>query len=64
MNPISRAMYSKLNEKIERMSNLVYLLIIKLTVPGVIIPGLLITIVNYFVYDLGDDSYFLPILVV
>lgn len=62
VNSVSHAMYSKLNEKIERISNMMYLFIIKLTVPCVIIPGLLITMTNHFIYDLGVDSYYLPIL--
>lgn len=32
----------------------------KLSAVGTIAPALLLTVVNYFVYDLGDDSYFLP----
>lgn len=56
-------MYIEVNKQIEYMSNVVYLFVAKLTVPGLIIPALLLTLANYFIYDLGDDSYYLPILV-
>lgn len=48
-----------LNEKIERISKLIYFLVVKLTTLGVLLPALFITLINYFIYDLKDDSYYL-----
>lgn len=53
-------MYLELNEKIERMSKFVYTIFVEASVAGLLIPTMLITLVNYFVYDLKDDSYALP----
>lgn len=50
----------ELNEKIERMSKLVYSIFVEASLVGLVIPPLLITLVNYFVYDLSEESYFLP----
>lgn len=52
--------YRKLNEKIEQISELTHFGMIKLGAPLAMFPALPITVLNYFVYDLGDDSYFLP----
>lgn len=54
-------LYEKLNVKIERMSNVTHFILFKLTFLGAVIPSILSTIVNYFVYDLGDKSFVLPI---
>lgn len=53
-------MYVQLIEKIERMSRLVDFFTVKFTSPGIVIPAFFVTLINFFVYDYGDDSYFLP----
>lgn len=58
-NPISKAKYSDLVNNIERMSRFFHFVLTKLTVAGVVLPDLLITLGNYFIYDLGDESYYL-----
>ena len=54
--------YDELSEKIEQISKLVDLIILKLTFLGTILSAVLLTIINYFVYNLGDESFILPIL--
>lgn len=49
-----------INERIERRSELIYSVLIKSSVAGAILPALLLTTVNYFIYGLGKESYFLP----
>lgn len=56
-------MYAELSEKIELITKFMYFAVVKLTPIGVMVPALIITIVNYSVYDLGNESFFLPILV-
>lgn len=56
----SRIMYNEMNEKIERISKLVYSIFVEASIAGLVVPPLLITLVNYFIYDLKEDSYFLP----
>lgn len=58
--PALKATITKVNESIEYMSKLLHFAILKVTIAGVEIPALLATIINYFVYDLEDDSYLLP----
>lgn len=41
------------------MSRFFHLILTKLTVAAVVAPDVLITLGNYFIYDLGDESYFL-----
>lgn len=56
--------YNDLNEKIERVSKIIHFLTAKLSWAGVVLPSLPITAVNYFIYDLEEESYYLPFPVV
>lgn len=51
--------YAELNAKIERVSKFLYILLIRITPAGIMFPNLLITIGNYFILNLGDESYYL-----
>lgn len=53
--------YRKINEKIELISKLTYFVFFKFCAPGVALLAQLIAIVNYFVLDLGDESFYLPL---
>ena len=53
-------LYGKLIEKIERITMINEFTLTKLSVVAAILPSALITLVNYFVYDLRDESYQLP----
>lgn len=53
-------MYNGVNVKIERLSKLIHFVLTKLTVVGLELPALAITMINYFVYDLSEESFFLP----
>ena len=55
----STSIYIELNEKIEFICKLLHVVSVHLTVNGVMVPQLLITVINYFIYDLKDESYFL-----
>lgn len=57
--PLSRRIYSELNEKIEQISKLLPYFV-KLSVAGIALLSSFLTAFNYFVYDLGNDSYYLP----
>lgn len=57
---VSQKMYVKLNEHIEYGSEILYLIMVKISAPGCVVPHLLLTIVNYFIFDLDDESYVLP----
>lgn len=63
-NPITNEMYSEMysefNDKIEQMTKILYFVMLKLSLAGFSIPILAVTIGNYFLYDLGDESYILP----
>lgn len=56
---ISKAMYSNVNEKIERVSEIVYFVLVKLNIFAVILPPLITTMVNYYISGLGDESFYL-----
>lgn len=59
-NSTSKAMYREMIEQIEKGTKLARFALVNLTGPGTILPALLVTLGNYFVYGLGDDSFFLP----
>lgn len=50
-------LYHELDMKIEKMSELMHFTFIKLTTFGTVTFFLLTTLVNYFILDLGNDSY-------
>lgn len=50
-------MYTEMNNKIERFSKLVYFLMAKLTMIAAIVPPAIKTYVNYYVNNLGDESF-------
>lgn len=52
--------YNELNATIETVCRVIYITLTQLTIPGIFLPFFLITVVNYFVYDLGDKSYYVP----
>lgn len=49
-----------MNEKMDKMASWTYFISAKLTFPIFVLSNLLLTMVNYFILDLGDESYFLP----
>lgn len=53
--------YIELNEKIERMSKIVHFFIVKVVYVQSFLPPILITMINYFIYDLKDDSFYMVI---
>lgn len=59
-NPISKAIYNKMDAKIHRLVKLFYTVYVKLTLLLILIPPVLVTVVNYYIYDLGDESFYLP----
>lgn len=58
-NPISWMKYVELKKDIDLTCKLLDMTIVKLTFIVVLVPPLLISAVNYFIYDLEDESYFL-----
>lgn len=50
----------KMDQNIELMSKVIHFLLAKLTIVGVELPALGLAAINYFIYDLGDESYVLP----
>lgn len=53
-------MYSKMFERIEEISRFFHFVMLKLTFIGIVLPALLTTVVNYFINDMGSESYLLP----
>lgn len=50
-------MYKQLSEKIERTSKLVHFAMAKLTMVAATLPPTIKTYVNYYVKNLGDESF-------
>lgn len=65
-NPVMSKIFNEMSVKIERMSRFFNSVLTRLTTAGIMLPSLIITLVDYFIYDLGKESYYLswPILYV
>lgn len=59
-DPNIKAIYLEMNEKMDRMASWAYFIPAKLTFPIFVSSNLLLTAINYFILDLGEDSYVLP----
>lgn len=57
-NPDTTTIFTNLNGKIEKSSKLIFLFV-KVSTVLMMIPAAAVTIVNYFVFDLKEESYFL-----
>lgn len=55
----SVAGYDKTIENIESISRAIRFALVEMTAVGCYLPSVLVTLVNYFVFNLGDESYFL-----
>lgn len=54
---IRTTIYNKVNAKIERFSEVVHFILMRLTVVVVSVPGVVATYFNYYVLGLGDESF-------
>lgn len=52
--------YDELAENIETVLKLFHVVLVKLSFIGISSSNLIVTTVNYFIFDLGDESYYLP----
>lgn len=59
--PILKDNYSKVNVKIERMSKLIDLFLFKLQNVLPMAFFFLQNIVNFYIFDLGNESFYLPV---
>lgn len=55
------AVYTQLNEKIERISKWIYLAVLVVSIGGVGLFTTLLSYINYFIFDMEDDSFIVPI---
>lgn len=58
--PHAKSIYGKLNAEIEQMSDLIYDVLVNVSLVGFLLPALLITVIGYYVYDLNEESYIFP----
>lgn len=49
-----------MNENMDKMAYWTYFIFTRLTFPIFVSSNLLLTAVNYFILDMGNESYFLP----
>lgn len=53
-------LYQALNEKIERTSKLMFMILMKIVVPVTLVPPFIISVVNYYMLELGEESFRTP----
>lgn len=52
--------YDGINAKIEWLSKWMHIFVVNVVIPAAVLPAFVATCINYFVYDLGEESYLLP----
>lgn len=57
---MSTLLYTELNEKIESASEWSLFILVKFVFVGTVLPLLYVCGVNYYVYNLGEDSFYRP----
>lgn len=58
-NAPEKLKFLKIADNIDRVSALLDFALVKVTSAGAVLPALIIVAVNYFVNDMGDESYYL-----
>lgn len=58
--PTSTVIYEEFNANIERASKIFHFILTRLVPMGTILPLSLLSMVNYFIFDLADESFVLP----
>lgn len=58
--PKSVAMYMELNANIELVYKWIHFVLAEVDVVGITLPLLLLSNINYFIFDLGSESFVLP----
>lgn len=58
--PNAEFVYNHVNKKIERMFKIIHRIWIEIGVPVLIFPSMVISGINYFVLNMGEDSFILP----
>lgn len=59
-NSTENRMYDELNERIEKVSKLVYVAFVHLSLPGIMLPAFIMTVSNYFSSKPKNSVYILP----
>lgn len=57
--PTSAAIYTELNANIELATKWCHILLVNVDLVGVIVPPFLVSYVNYFIFDRGDEAFML-----
>lgn len=53
-------MYEKLSQNIEHLSKWFYITTMILAIGVAMLPTTLMSMINYYVYDMGDESFEIP----
>lgn len=58
--PTLKIKYQKLNENLEKASNVINFVLLKIVLVFTLMPALFSTMINCFAYDLNNAAYVLP----
>lgn len=59
-NPASKKIHEETYENIDKCTRYLYYFCVKITVPGVMIPQMITSYLNYFTTDMGKEAFKLP----
>lgn len=53
--------YIEITKNIEKLSQVMHFIMYKTTITVICLAAAMVTAINYFIYDYGNDSYYLPL---
>ena len=59
-NPLCKVIYEKANEKIEKLSEIIYFAGVKVSPASTVVPYACVSYFLYFTSDLGEDAFIVP----
>lgn len=59
-HPTSKFLYGEMTEKVEKWSKIIFVALVKITVPATMLPVFVTAVVKYLTSESKDDVYQLP----
>lgn len=61
INPASMEIHIKTNQLVEKLTEILFLFITRVSVPGFVLPKVFASFFVYFTTDVGNDAFDLPL---
>lgn len=57
----SKTIYNETNQLAEKLSKIIYLVIVKISIPCLVLPKIIVCFIAYYATDSGNDAFELPL---